>query len=393
MKRFKSTFSCIVMATAVALGLAPTPVATQEPLDVAVRSTEKVLELGAFEDPVLAFSRIADLAQGPEGNLYVVQPMEGEVTVISYAGELVRRIGRRGQGPGEFRSPAAVGFLADTVWVLDLAQRCVSFFLDSTVVRTETYRSVDPPEGLRITAQLPLASGRSLVATYGPAAESGRPGLYSLPLLVAGPEDRAPDTLALLRGSAPLRIRRGNLRTSPLFHDLALFDVAPDGESVTVVERLYSSRGVNRIEVSRIGLSGDTLRSRQLDTKAVPLTDREWEARLDWRYERLPDSRFGRAEYSAAQVRPSHYPAATALEVGSDDTTWIRLEEVIESATVRWLVLDEALEPIYEVRLPAQFSVRDVRRDRVLGTIPGEYDIPLIQVYDIVGSSQDDQGP
>lgn len=53
------------------------------------------------------FSRISAIDEGPAGLVYVLDGVEGAVTVLDpEAGEVIRQFGRRGQGPGEFRSAA-----------------------------------------------------------------------------------------------------------------------------------------------------------------------------------------------------------------------------------------------------------------------------------------------
>lgn len=53
------------------------------------------------------FSRISAMDQGPDGLLYVLDGIEAVVTVVDpETGTAVRRFGRKGRGPGEFRSAA-----------------------------------------------------------------------------------------------------------------------------------------------------------------------------------------------------------------------------------------------------------------------------------------------
>jgi hypothetical protein len=62
----------------------------------------------------------ADLAVGPDGNLYVTDSSQ-RVTVISPAGKVLRRWGKPGSGPGEFRfsppDPTAPTFLQSSIAV------------------------------------------------------------------------------------------------------------------------------------------------------------------------------------------------------------------------------------------------------------------------------------
>lgn len=104
-----------------------------------VRSADLELSLGALDDPVLAFSRISDLAVDPARRLYVLQPQEGTLTVLTPEGDLEMQLGGRGQGPGEFLAPAALGWRGDTLWVMDAAQRRLSWFHRGRHVRTHRF--------------------------------------------------------------------------------------------------------------------------------------------------------------------------------------------------------------------------------------------------------------
>lgn len=60
------------------------------------------------------FRRISSMDLGPEGLLYVLDGLEKRVTVLDPDdGRMVRRFGREGEGPGEFRSPSELAFRTD----------------------------------------------------------------------------------------------------------------------------------------------------------------------------------------------------------------------------------------------------------------------------------------
>ena len=96
--------------------LSPARVAGQPSLaELPTRTAELDIALGAFDDPVLAFSRISDMTVDAAGRMYVLQLIEGQVTVLDPDGSLHKRMGRKGQGPGEFLSPAGMGWRGDTL--------------------------------------------------------------------------------------------------------------------------------------------------------------------------------------------------------------------------------------------------------------------------------------
>ena len=80
---------------------------------------EEVLRIGSLESEDLV-TGVLDLAIGPDSALYVAQALVPAITVFSLDGQVLRRIGRAGQGPGDFELAASnVGWIRDTLWVAD----------------------------------------------------------------------------------------------------------------------------------------------------------------------------------------------------------------------------------------------------------------------------------
>lgn len=76
---------------------------------------EEVLRIGSPESTDLVAS-IMDLAIGPDSVLYVAQAQVPAVTVFSLDGQVLRRIGRAGRGPGDIEFAATgVGWIGDTL--------------------------------------------------------------------------------------------------------------------------------------------------------------------------------------------------------------------------------------------------------------------------------------
>ena len=68
------------------------------------------VRVGPDSAPEYQFTRIRQGVQDRAGNLYVLLPREREIRVFSSDGRFLRRLGRRGQGPGEMMSPVAMGW-------------------------------------------------------------------------------------------------------------------------------------------------------------------------------------------------------------------------------------------------------------------------------------------
>ncbi len=111
-----------------------------------------------------------------EGNLYILDRQAHQVLVISPQGELVRRIGREGQGPGEFVMPSAMAVLDDgSVTVYDMARRNYSFLQpDGTFIRSVP---TDMMADAGIPAGRTRASGGTVFTEFrGLDIDTGNPG-------------------------------------------------------------------------------------------------------------------------------------------------------------------------------------------------------------------------
>ncbi len=65
--------------------------------------------VGGYDEDIL-FGVISQLAEDPEGNVYLLDSQLNEIQVLSPGGEYLRTIGREGEGPGEFRNASDMFF-------------------------------------------------------------------------------------------------------------------------------------------------------------------------------------------------------------------------------------------------------------------------------------------
>lgn len=104
------------------------PASTAEPLPSA-SSRCSMLEaevdfgrrIGGTANPTESelFTQIVDVEFGPEARTYVLDAGEARVQVYDSDGRFLHRFGRRGGGPGEFRTPVALAADDSSVYVLD----------------------------------------------------------------------------------------------------------------------------------------------------------------------------------------------------------------------------------------------------------------------------------
>ncbi len=117
--------------------------------------------IGSRDDPDEGFSFIGNVDVDRDGQIYAVENQAAEIRVFAPDGRLLRRIGRQGAGPGEFRSVSAFGVHGDTVWVVDvLARRITLFDRTGRLLRTgvvESHLTVDLPGTNYVGLILPVA--------------------------------------------------------------------------------------------------------------------------------------------------------------------------------------------------------------------------------------------
>jgi len=376
--------------TGLLLGLVLSPTgAIAQPLltSLPTRTAQLEVSLGAFDDPVLAFSRISGLTVDAEERIYVLQSMEGAVTVLNPDGSLHRRIGNRGRGPGEFLNPAGIGWRGDTLWVMDAAQARVSWFHQGEHIRTSRFVPIPVERGERIAAQWPMADGSFFaIVTREFEQPAGHPDNHFLIVRAEGSEGIV-GPVAVLRESFPFRVivrhSGWTLRLRPVFWDFPLQSTSDSGMRMAIVDRPFGTASEASLRLTVVGASGDTAYSHEYRVETVPLTDDEWDAGLRASLARTdrPDRPYGLRELKTWLPRPAHWPSATRVVLGLDHSVWIALAEIPSRAEKEWAVMDEDGVPLFRVELPRDFRLFTVSGDVLWGVWQDEFDVPHVQRY------------
>lgn len=78
---------------------------------------EEVLSIGSLEDDAL-FQWVGIISDS-EGYIYVTDNMDYSLKKFDVEGNLIKKTGRKGQGPGEFLAPRYLGISSDLLYVTD----------------------------------------------------------------------------------------------------------------------------------------------------------------------------------------------------------------------------------------------------------------------------------
>jgi len=82
-----------------------------------VVSLEEVLSIGGLDDDLLYMW--VGVTTDPKGNIYVTDAMDYSIKKFNDQGILVKKAGRKGQGPGEFLAVRLIGYADGLLWVTD----------------------------------------------------------------------------------------------------------------------------------------------------------------------------------------------------------------------------------------------------------------------------------
>lgn len=326
---------------------------------------------GDLVDDAYLFDRIAAIAVGPGGSVYVLDGGSRSVKVYDAAGRFVRSFGREGRGPGELVRP--IGMTLDSVIrVFDGAQnRAATFSLMGEHRRTARLSAV---ENLNIAQEFPLRHGFSLAVTLPGYSLGSEVHEDRVVVAVLRPGSAAADTLARFDAGATIWHAAGEalpwgLASSRFgaagtwaVHGDSLVAVA-DGRSGQVTIYRSSPGGVRVHRRGTLGVTGRPV---------TPADLRALEQQLRASRNNLPR----RIEFRA----PSHWSVATRALFAADGALWVENGQgALPGNFWTWFPPGEA-SPL-RVRLPDGFVLRAVRDGRLYGVARTANDSEVVRVY------------
>jgi hypothetical protein len=323
----------------------------------------------------LAFVKGVDVDS--EGNVYVADWQAKHVFVLAPDLSLRRQVGRRGDGPGEFRQVSGLQLLpGDSLAVFDgTAGRLTVFAPDSAeAAYTTTFEPVDGanPAWLgrgRRSNEDYVEYARPVSVRDDPAEDADRD--RSIRRFGAG-VGAAPDVLLTVRAdeSVILRNERGGvLQFTPPFLPRSIVRLSAD-------ERIYRVR-TDTLGVAIHSPAGDRVGGFDRSYVPPPVTTDQ----VDEVFERDPVAAAARSGFSP----PESWPAVADVLVDDRARAWIRLNDGRDDR-FEWLVFspDGTLETTVE--LPPRADLRRVRGETLYVAEYDEWDTPTLVQYRIASS-------
>lgn len=277
---------------------------------------ELVTTISGDNDSAEGFGTVRSVLLDSAGSVFVLDPSFVQISVFDSSGAPARRIGRKGNGPGEYTLPYSIAWLGDSLAVLDPGNsRIMLLGPDGTWVRQWTVQRISgglhvrlfraPPRGFWTYAVKPGEDGRSTSLFVRVTSEGFSDSLTFF---------RAP---VLANTGARCDLPNGGFTYfSPPFGPTALVIPNAAGEQLVAVSTEY--------RVAVLGPSLDTLRLIVRPVTAAPITDAEWEESLtEWREfkEKNPNAHCDKDGWT----RPATKPVLAHLFTDHEQQLWVEL--------------------------------------------------------------------
>ncbi|MCZ0933926.1 MAG: 6-bladed beta-propeller [Gemmatimonadetes bacterium] len=338
----------------------------------------------ALGDERYEFYSLRGMARLSDGSVAVIDRRDQRVRIFSEAGEFLRSMGGRGEGPGEFRNPWYLWALpGDTLWVGDYRpQRFNVFSPDGEFVRVVRLDPVypNPSRGGGV-----LSNGTSINLRLDRENETDFKTPQTLFVEAHGPDGGLSGPRLTVAGR-----RFGSVESAPNFSFGPLFDAGSsvDAEGTTVAVTTGRDPEVRVLDeqfrLHRI------IRWTDEDREVTRADVRAWreEYARQQRDRNLGDFAATRRPQTAALLSDERpvadlFPAAASVSVGRDGRIWVR-RYPRPRETTGWLVFEPEgaflchLDPLPELQI-YEFGV-----DYILGSRRDVLDIESIVMYELI---------
>lgn len=329
--------------------------------------------LVASSDPAAGFTQVTGLDVGSDGSIYVGDWYQQKVTVLDPAGRVVRTVGRRGSGPGEFRSVRGVQVLpGDSLLVYDPNLARISVF--------------------------PPGSSRPAYVTNLAAKLSGQPPFYAR-------RTRANDAYVVLYRP---QFMFGTGQTGAVREDAVRvlgLDGTPQGgplltfpsksflvAGTSVMPNPFGREGFVRSDsrdrlhflwndsarVVTIELSGRRVGGASVPHQPPSVGEQDVKAELS----AMNDQARTMFERTLQDSAPDHWPAARELIVDNMDRVWLALNSGHDAPT-EWVALSPEGRYIGSTRIASDIMVWAIKDTRMYGVGVDDMDAPTIKVLQL----------
>jgi len=332
------------------------------------------LEIGEAEgDLPYIFARIVGAVRLEDGRIVVADGQSDEVRFFDANGTFLSKVGREGEGPGEYTYVRYLDRCAgDSISVFDLNWPVTVYDQQGNFGR-ET--PLFEPGSRRTPYQLSCSrAGRFLITGWG--IEGLVLGFYrtTAPVSLL---DRDGTPIASL-GVFPSSERLGNEHgSSP--HPFGKTTVLAAGD-----EALYVGTA-DEFEIRVFDLTGTLLRLIRGPRRDRRITDDDVKAYRDARLAGVEPNRRPAIEREIRDMpMPDEFPAYGGLRLDRQGFLWVQQWRRPRATDARWWVFDPTGRMLGTVVFPLALHLTEIGGDYVLGVVRDELGVERVRLYDLV---------
>lgn len=340
-------------------------------------TSEPLLQIGEADgDSLYLLFRVADVHRSSDGSIVVANSGTSEIRFYDAQGRFVRSVGRRGEGPGEYRSIRRMDFLGDSIYVSDGRTRRVSVLAANGIfVRSLNLSTL----GLTTPTSLGLfASGSILVWASAVEDLVPVPGVKAQYVEYHRVDRTGTSVEPVGRffwsefygddHGAIAVMPFGRLSSAAIDGDTFYY---ADGSDIAITQ--YSETGV-ALRILRYSVARPSVTREDLDRVIDPF--------LSSRDENT--QRQIKREFYAMPM-PSALPAVRALVVSSGGDLWVgEYQSWFETSPRCWWIFAERGQLLGSKCLPEGFTLHEVGSDFVLGVSVDELGTERVAMYGLV---------
>lgn len=339
------------------------------------------------------FTSIGEAALGPRGLVAVTQPRDANVLLFDLArpDRPVATLGRRGDGPGEFRTPGHLGWRGDTLWVSDRGRARIEFYVAPRwsvssmsvmppTLRGRSWRFVAPVGYLGASTLLYLPSRFPGQAPFAPTA---------MPVLLTRPNGLVIDTIAILHAQDDLFCvtgdrsggAAGSCSEQPIV-SRNFVRIGRAGESVLLALQSGDPGTAVRPEVRVVRHDGTQVYRTPLELGSRRVSNREWDSIVTvWSKSFAQDvwttPALARQGLSVVLRRPESYPAVDQALLGPDGVAWIGASAG-RSGRRRWQLIGPAGTALGSIMLDANLRLLDASATEAMAVRTDRDGVPTL---------------
>ncbi len=335
--------------------------------------------LGADPDSgAIQLFRIGNVDEIRGGRFLVANRGVPELLLFADDGSLAARVGRRGQGPGEFVDLSLVRSIrGDTIIILDGATRRLSTFRDDgALIETHPVAMGFINNAVPLPVEV-LWDGSVIVlgirGAFNPNSDGSMLIRDTTSILRVSRAWDSVDTVLVLPGDENLRMQASSqgFYAAPRIFGKRLLVAARDSI-------IYVSNG-DAAEIRSYALDGRYIQSLRLSIPSIPVDQDDPERFL----REQPSRRTIYQRFLGATEYPAVFPPFSTLLTDDDGRLWVERYERPEENVHEWMVFNPAGAPLFRVSVPASFVLSSVRGNHLAGISRDSLGVESARIYSL----------